>query len=138
MEGTEWDNKKTAAKRFLIKLDWKICTGEIEAVTVFRIDVYKFMFTSPLVGETLNDFVAYLKRLDVTKIKSIMRIFIWLYQREIHFRLKFKWNRRLPITYNLKSLFMPMKIRRALLSCGHDELMACPLEISEQSDSDII
>lgn len=132
MERTEWDNeKKPATERFLTKLDWKIHTGEMRDITMFQIDVYKFVFMTPLVGEILDDFVAYIKELDLSKVRSTMKIFVWLYQHGIYFRLKFGWNRNLPINYNLKNLFMPMKIRHTLFGYGHDELMACRLEKKE-------
>ena len=133
MERTEWDNEKEpAVERFLTKLNWKIHTGEMRDITMFQIDVYKFVFYDAACrGKSWTIFVAYIKGLDLSKVKSTMKIFVWLYQHGIYFRLKFGWNRNLPINYNLRNLFMPMKIRHTLFGYGHDELMACRLEKKE-------
>lgn len=138
MERTEWDKEKNRpdVEGFFTKIGWKIYTGEIPEINTFQVDVYEFVMQTPLTGSTLEDFINYIKTLDMTKLRSTMRIFVWLYQHEVYFRLRFGWNRRLSVKYNLKNLFMPMKVRRQLFACGHDDLMTCPLEEKSQKEGE--
>lgn len=123
---------KRRAEQFLTRLNWKIYEGEIKEITTFQVDVYKFVIMTPLTEENLEKFMVYIRKLDMTELRSTLKIFVWLYQHKVCFKLKFGWNRNLPVWYSLKNLFMPMKIRRTLLAYGHDDLMSCPVEEMEK------
>ena len=121
---------------FLDKLNWKTNSGEMQNITTFQIDVYKFIFKPPLVGSTMTDFTEYLQNLPMAETRSIMKIFIWLYQHEVKFKMKFSYSPRIPFKHNLENIGKPRKLRRLLLSYGHDELMSCPLEMLDQKDNE--
>lgn len=113
---------------FFNKLKWKLQTGEMTGFTVFTIDVYTFRFTPALSDNMSQKFVEFAETLDMVQVRSVMMLFVWLYQHDIKFRLVFHWNKELPPGYNLKNILMPRKVRKTLYKCGHDDLMACPLE----------
>lgn len=113
---------------FFNKLKWKLQTGEMSGFSTFRVDVYEFRFCPVLSEEISQQFVEFAETLDMTQVRSVMILFVWLYQHRIKFRLVFCWNKELPAGYNLKNILMPRKVRKTLYKCGHDDLMACPLE----------
>lgn len=119
---------------FLNRLDWKTNSGEIEGFSLFQIDVYCFRIKKGLDGEKAKAFSWYLKRLPMAELRSVMKIFVWLYQQEVDFRLVFRWNRRLPVEYNLKNLAAPRKMKKLLLANGHDDLMSCPLDLLDKEE----
>lgn len=119
---------------FLNRLDWKINTGEMKNITVFQVDVFCFRFKDGLDDDVAKEFAVYLKRLNMEELRSTMKIFVWLYQHEVDFKLVFAWNPRLPARYNLKNLFTPKHVRDKLLAYGHDDLMACPIEMMDKEE----
>lgn len=119
---------------FLNRLNWKINSGEMKEITEFQVDVYCFRFKNGLDDDTAKEFTRYLKRLKMDEVRSVMKIFVWLYQHKVDFRLVFRWNPRLPVEYNLKSLFNPKQVREQLLANGHDDLMSYPVESMDKED----
>ncbi len=122
------ENKERIAALFLNKLNWKTNSGDIREFTSFQVDIYKFVFKDGLAGKMLTDFTAYINRLNMVEIRSVLKIFVWLYQHNAKFKLKFGWNKRLPLQYNIRNLFEPRRIRRLLLDCDHEDLMSYQLE----------
>lgn len=113
---------------FLNRLDWRTNTGEITEFDMFQVDVFCFKIRRGLDGEKAKAFSGYLKTLPMAELRSTMKIFIWMYQQGVDFRLVFRWNPRLSVRYNLGHLFEPRRVRKTLLANGHDDLMSCPLE----------
>lgn len=116
-------------RTFLTRLNWKVQTGELVKLTEFQIDIYRFSLEEPLIGKNLTDFTGFLQKLDMTKLRSVMMLFVWFYQHEIKFRLRFGYNPRLSFRYNMKNLFEPERVRKKMLECGHEDLMSCPLDL---------
>ena len=114
---------------FLDRLNWKTNTGEITDIDEFQIDVYRFTFDLPLTKDCMKQFTEYIQTLSMTELRSVMMIFVWLYQHDVKFELKFGYNPRLPFKYNIKNIFEPRRIRKRLLSHGHEDLMSCPLDL---------
>lgn len=111
-------------KVFLTKLNWQANSGELKGIIKFQVDVYEFVFEQALEGTTLSKFIEYARSLDMTELRSIMRMWIWLYQHEIKFKMHFAWNESLSVRYNLKNFHNPGKLNKRLLACGHDDLMS--------------
>lgn len=115
---------------FLNQLNWDANMGKLNQIDTFRMDVYQFAFEEPLKGESLQDFTGYIRTLPMDKVRTVMKIWVWLYQKGIRFELKFSWNENLSIFHNLKSVFGPERVNHKLRSFSHEELMACKLERS--------
>lgn len=116
-------------RTFLTRLNWKVQTGELVKLTEFQIDVYRFSFKEPLKEKNFTEFTGFLQKLDMTKLRSVMILFVWFYQHEIRFQLRFGYNPRLPFRYNMKNLFEPKRVCGKMLKCGHEDLMSCPLDL---------
>ena len=112
----------------LNSLLWKVNLGQIEDYRYFQADVYRFTFPDGLGKDMTKQFTTYLQKLDMTELRSILKIYVWLYQHHVPFRLKFAWNWRCPFMHNLKSWFGSWQIVKLLRKCEHDKLMAYPLE----------
>lgn len=102
------------AQQFLNRLKWKTATNDFKEMTSFRIDCYLFAFERPLSKEEQYAFIEYAESLDLCQERSIIILYIWLYQKEIPFRLKFQWNENLPLLYNLKQVRKPGWYQRNL------------------------
>ena len=113
----------------LNRINWKFHTGELTFMTQFQIDVYRFVMKEPIDRMQAMEFLTFVRKLDARQQRSIMLMFIWLYQHQIRFTLTFGYNLRLPIRYNLKNILKPGQIRRCLMANGHEELMSCPLDL---------
>lgn len=122
------------ARIFLNRLDWKTHSGDINELTLFQVDIYCFKIRNGLKDETAGAFTEYIKRLPMTEMRSVMKIFVWLYQHGVDFKLVFRYNPRLPLKYNLERLSWPGKMRKLLLANGHDDLMSCPLDLLEKEE----
>lgn len=128
MVGTE-----CSAQTFLDRLNWKVNTGDMEDIIEFQVDVCRFVFNRPLVGEDLRGFTEFVQNLSMSQVRSMMMIWVWLYQHGADFKLKFGINPKLSLMYNIKHIFLPRSIEKELLACGHDDLMRCPVdELKEQ------
>lgn len=125
---------RRGADIFLNRLNWKVDMGEITSFTVFQVDVFRFRFKSGMDGDTVKGFMHYVKRLRMEELRTVMKIFVWLYQHGVDFKLSFGWNPQLPAEYNIKNLFAPMRVRKKLLACGHDDLMSCPVEEMDKEE----
>lgn len=122
---------------FLDRLNWKTNSGEMTDINEFQVDVYRFTFNPPLTENCMKQFTEYMQSLCMTQVRSVMKMFVWLYQHNVKFKLKFGYNPRLPFKYNIKNIFEPRKISKLLLSHGHDDLMSCSLErIAEREEQD--
>lgn len=124
------ERKGSNPQIFLNKLNWDANMGDIDQIDTFRIDVYQFVFKTPLEGKSLRAFTGFIKTLPMNHVRTVMKIWVWLYQQDIKFRLVFSWNENLSVLHNLKSLRGPGKVNRKLKSFTHEELMACKLERS--------
>lgn len=129
MESCQSFKNNHCIQTFLNQLNWKTTIGEITNISEFQVDVYHFIFKTPLTKDCMKQFTEYLQDLPMTETRSVMKIFVWLYQHEVSFKLKFSYNPRLPFKYNIKNIFEPGRVRRLLLSHGHDDLMSCSLEL---------
>lgn len=119
---------KISPPMFFNKLKWRLQTGEMKGFSSFQIDVFCFVFEPELSEEMSMKFTEFADRLDVSQVRSVMMMFVWLYQHNIKFRLVFAWNEDLSALYNVIHLFDPMRVRRLLYAGGHDDLMSCPLD----------
>ena len=117
---------------FLNRINWKVNMGEMKQMDTFRIDVYQFDFIHPLKNESLTSFTKFIRNLPMNEVRSILKIWIWLYQHKIKFRLRFSWNENLSIKHNLKNFTKPGKLNRKIKSCGHDNLMNYQFEEKEE------
>lgn len=115
-------------KMLLNRLNWDVVNGDTTNILEFQLDVYRFRFKKPLEGDTMKEFTEFVQELDMSKLRSIMMIWIWLYQHGAKFRIMFGYNPRLPIGYNLSHLTAPKKLGKQLMANGHDDIMACPLD----------
>lgn len=116
------------AQIFLDRLNWKANCGGLNELCSFQVDVYQFCMADSLKDDVLKAFTDFLRLLDMRQLRSVMIIFMWLYQRDIKFTLKFRYNQNLPFWYNLKNIRKPRVIRKKMLACGHDDLMSEPVE----------
>lgn len=116
------------AQIFLDRLNWKANCGGLNELCSFQVDVYQFCMADSLKDDVLREFTNFLRLLDMRQLRSVMIIFLWLYQRNIKFTLKFRYNQDLPFWYNLKNMYKPREIRKTMRSCGHDDLMSEPVE----------
>lgn len=114
---------------FLDRLNWQTNTGEMVQIFRFKIDVYLFQFKTPLTGKCMTDFTGYIKQLSMTELKSVMKIWVWLYQHDVKFKLRFSYNTKLPFAYNIKHIGLPKKINKTLYAHGHDDIMSCQLDL---------
>lgn len=114
---------------FFNRLQWKLQNNEMTEFTSFLIDVYCFKFDPPLPKEMSMAFTEFAGRLDMKQLRSVMILFVWLYQHGADFRLTFRWNRNASVRYNMKNLFWPRRVRKLLLKNGHDDIMSCPLDV---------
>lgn len=112
------------AQIFLDRLNWKANCGGLNELCSFQVDVYQFRMADSLRDDVLREFTDFLRLLDMRQLRSVMIIFMWLYQRDIKFTLKFRYNQNLPFWYNLKNIRKPRVIRKKMLACGHDDLMS--------------
>lgn len=119
---------------FLNRLKWKIHSGDLTQLDEFQIDVYLFRFKTPLIGNTLKEFVEFIQELPMKELRSVMIMFVWLYQHDVKFCMVFGYNFRLAFLYNIKNIFEPRRISKLLLSCGHDDLMSCPIRLIMQKN----
>lgn len=119
---------KVSPPVFFNKLKWRLQTGEMKGFSSFQIDVFCFVFEPELSEEMSMKFTEFADRLDVSQVRSVMMMFVWLYQHDVKFRLVFAWNEDLSIVYNIRHLFDPVRVRRLLYAGGHDDLMSCPLD----------
>lgn len=121
---------------FLNQLNWKTNTGELARIDQFQVDIYKFVFKTPLVYDVMTEFTEYIQGLSMARLAAVMKIWVWLYQHGVRFRLVFGYNRRLPFVYNAKNILGPWKVNRQLRNCGHDDLMSCPLGLIEEKQKE--
>lgn len=121
---------RTNPKIFLNKLNWDVNMGKLKQIDTFRVDVYQFIFEHPLKDELLRAFTGFIKTLPMREVRSVMKVWVWLYQQDIKFRLKYSWNENLPVLHNIKNLMEPGKVNQKLKSFSHEELMGCQLERS--------
>lgn len=117
-----------AGFRVLNQVEWNAVNGDIKIVTRFQVDIYKFQFPDGMQRDMVISFMSYLKGLDMCRMDSIVKTYIWLKQNNVKFRLSFGWNWRLPIKYNLKHIVYPMKIRKFIESYEQEDIMAYELE----------
>lgn len=115
-------------KILLNRLNWDVSSGKTSNILELQLDVYKFKFKKPLEGDNMKEFTEFLQELDMSKLRSIMMIWIWLYQHGVEFHVVFGYNPRLPLRYNLSHITSPKKITKQLMANGHDDLMSCPLD----------
>ncbi len=108
---------------FLNRINWKANMGKMAQMDTFRVDVYQFVFDPPLRDETLMSFTKFIRKLPMREVRSVIKIWVWLYQHKIKFRLRFSWNGNLPVIYNLKHCMDPGNIDRKIKECGHENLM---------------
>lgn len=112
----------------LDRMNWMADQGPFSPVSMFQVDVYRFRIRTDMDRETNRAFVEYVHGLDMTQRMSIAKVWIWLYQRGLDFRLKFGYNRRKSPAYNLKFIIWPYMIDWTMRQCSHYDLMACPLD----------
>lgn len=113
---------------FLNRINWKVSTEDIAKIHKIQVDTYLFSFKPPLEGECLAEFTQFMQKLNMKKLKSIMMIWVWLYQHNVTFKTKFRYNPNMPLRYNIKRFRDPGKLHKQFLSYGHDDIMACPLD----------
>lgn len=121
---------KGSVAHILNRLNWDVNMGNMQAMSAFRIDVYKFQFEEQLEGDVLKDFTNLLRSLPMHELRSILKIWVWLYQHEIAFKLVFSWNFHLPVWHNIVNRMKPGKFHRKMKSFAHEDLMAYVIDIS--------
>lgn len=119
---------KQSVQIFLNKLNWLANQGEMQNIDTFRIDIYQFRFKLPLNGELLTEFTKFIQNLPIAEIRSILKIWVWLYQHDVKFKLVFSWNMNLPIKHNLKNITRPGRFHRRMKTFTHDDLMSYQCE----------
>lgn len=117
-----------AGFRVLNQVEWNAVNGDVKIVTRFQVDIYKFQFPDGTQRDMVISFMSYLKGLDMCRMDSIAKTYIWPKQDNVKFRLSFGWNWRLPIKYDLKHIMYPMKIRKLIESYEQEDIMAYELE----------
>lgn len=113
------------AQILLDRLNFDANAKNIEQIREFQISIYQFKFDNPLEGELMTEFTGYIRTLEMTKLKAVMQIWVWLYQHEAQFQMRFGYDRNKSFIYNIMNLSKPRTIRKLLLSHGHDKLMNC-------------
>lgn len=126
------ENENRMVQTFLNKVNWKLNTGEIGGCSEFTVDVCRFIFTPSLSKDMSEEFIAYMKTLSMTELRSVMKIWIWLYQHGVKFKLRFSYRRELPFIYNMRHILRPEKIDVSLKVCTHEALMAYTLDDKER------
>lgn len=123
--------------RVLNRVEWAAVNGDIKNVTRFQVDVYKFRFPGGMERDMAIAFMSYLKELDMRRLESIVKTYVWLKQNNVRFQLSFGWNRRLSVRYNLEHLMYPMKIRKLIEGCEQEDVLTYELEQSRKGKQDV-
>lgn len=116
------------AQNFLNRLHWDAVMNKDANIVRFVNDTYEFRFAEPLEGKILIAFTAFLKSLPMTEIRSILKIWMWLYQHDISFQMKFTWNKNRSMLYNLRRIYEPRRINKRLNRFRCEDLMAYSFE----------
>lgn len=119
------DSKEQALEKFADSMDSDI-SSYFDAVR--KEPVKHPQFAEPLEGKILTAFTAFLKSLPMTEIRSILKIWMWLYQHDISFQMKFTWNKNRSMLYNLRRIYEPRRINKRLNRFRHEDLMAYSFE----------
>ncbi len=118
-----------ACDRFLNRMAWNAATEGPDHVGIvsFSVDCFLFTFQDGFDAHTEYGFFQYAKTLDMADQRAIMKLWIWLTQQRVEFTLRFQWNKRLPVKYNLKQIWNVRAIREKLEGLVHRDVMAYDL-----------
>lgn len=118
------------ADMFLNKMVHKTYYEDVRFVSL-RIDCFLFDFRpwnpDGLDKDTQYAFLDYMRTLDLANQQAIVKMMMWLMQKEIKFRVRFQWNKNLPFTYNLGQMKKPKKLWNLVRSIDRGQLMAYDL-----------
>lgn len=107
---------------YFTKLKFKSAMKELNSLTEFGIDVYCFRFDPPMPDGMDYELYELCEQLDLTYVKSIAVVMLWLMQRKIKFTLTWRYNRRLPFRYNMKNRKAPEKLLKSAENVTDEEL----------------
>lgn len=72
-------------------------------------------------------FFSYMRTLDLSDQRAIVKLYAWLVQNDIRFDFRFKWNRALPVRYNLGQRRRPAYLKSLMDGLGREALMSWDL-----------
>lgn len=98
---------------YFTKLKFKSAMKELKDLQTFVIDVYCFRFDPPLTDGMDYELYELCEQLDLTYVKSIAVVMLWLMQKKAKFTLTWKYNKELPFRYNMKNRKAPEKLMKS-------------------------
>lgn len=111
----------------LIQEGWQNGT---KFVTV-QLDCFLFDFRPYNPGGLDRDvqyrFFSYMRTLDLSDQRAIVKLYVWLVQNEIKFDFRFRWNKSLPVRYNLKQRRRPAYLKSLMDGLSREALMSWDL-----------
>lgn len=115
---------------FMNRMVHKTCYEDVRFVS-FRVDCFLFDFRpwhpDGLERQVQYDFLDYARTLDLANQQAIVKMMMWLIQKDVKFRLRYQWNRDLPFFYNLGQIRKPKKLRGLVASIDRRLIMAYDL-----------
>jgi hypothetical protein len=115
------------ARRVLNQAEWGIVNGEVGTLSMVQLDVFRFRFPDGMDRDAAEALISYMKAIRMDELRAVMKLWVWLVQHDVRFRLTSAWNGMAPVLHNLGGIFRAAYVRRRLGGYGHDGLMAVDL-----------
>lgn len=115
-----------ASDRFLTKMSFLSATEE-ERILTLLIDCFFFQFGEGFTADVQYRMFQYMKTLDLTDQRAIVKLWIWLKQQRVTFWFEFQWNGRLPIWYNLLKVGDIRRLKKSIAGVKEEDIMAYDL-----------
>lgn len=115
------------ARRVLNQAEWGIVNGEVGTLSVVQLDVFRFRFHDDMDRDAAEALISYMKAIRMDELRAVMKLWVWLVQHDVRFRLTSAWNGMAPVLHNLGGIFRVACARRRLKGYSHEEIMAVDL-----------
>lgn len=114
------ENNLAKTRRGLLRIKWALCDSSLKDIAIFHVDVYNFKFEPAMDPKTAYRFIEYVDSLRLSMSTDIIRIYLWLENQGISFKMGFVWNRELPIRENLRRMRHPRTLMKIINACRAD------------------
>lgn len=118
-------------QRVLNQAEWGIVNGEVGTLSVVQLDVFRFRFHDGMDRDAAEALISYMKTIRMDELRAVMKLWVWLVQHDVRFRLTSAWNGMAPVLHNLGGIFRVACARRRLKGYSHEEIMAVDLQALE-------
>lgn len=116
-----------ACDQVLQQLIWNAAMNPDDSIRTFKLDCYLFEFGDNFTKKIEYDFFQFAKTLDLSDLRAVLKLWIWLRQQHVDFKFRFQWTRSLPILHNILTWDKVCAMKRLLAALSEEAVMSYDL-----------